>query len=174
MLICDCIQAIINNQTHTHTPMKYQLIYPNGKDKESVRNVEFCGYTVNAKNFLFNGSYRTGKLYAISEPFGNFSRCLAILWAENESDALDEAVNANLLDSLQVDEQDATEGQDSEGFPQDKDGIARLGNASEPFDISELTITEITAEQWQADWIFCVMLGQSIADPTEYTTADSF
>jgi len=79
----------------------------------------------------FNGEYNPHKigLFVISNEYGP----VAAVWASNEEDALDEAVNADLMQGfacegpIHFDEQEQTD--------VDEDGITvtRLGNAGEPF-----------------------------------------
>jgi hypothetical protein len=62
---------------------------------------------------------------------------VAVVFADCLQDALDEAVDAGKLDSFQVSETDLAD------YGPDQDGIARLGNASEPFDIQALDVVEL-------------------------------
>jgi hypothetical protein len=61
---------------------------------------------------------------------------VAVVFAGSLQDALDEAVDAGKLDSFQVSEGDLAD------YGPDEEGIARLGNASEPFDIQALDAVE--------------------------------
>ena len=74
--------------------------------------------------------YQVGysQLWLIGNEFGP----LAAVWASHESDALDAAVNANLLDSLLLEESDLDAYHESE--------YTRAGNASEPFESAHLWI----------------------------------
>lgn len=134
--------------------MKTQIIHPlpsSPADSKTVRLLSIGDFQVSDHALLFNGGpqdYRS-KLFAISAPLGNFGHTLAILWSEGEQTVLDDAVNANLLDNLQIEEKDATE------------ETARLGNASEPFDLTDVRIDEIKPAVWQADWQFCIALGRA-------------
>ena len=65
---------------------------------------------------------------------------VAVVFAESLQDALDEAVDGDKLDRFMIAEADyADYGIDTE---QD-DGVAYLGNASEPFDIESLECLEL-------------------------------
>ena len=54
---------------------------------------------------------------------------LAVVFAESLQDALDIAVDAGKLDGFQVSENDLAD------YGADEDGISRLGNAGEAFDV---------------------------------------
>lgn len=74
-------------------------------------------------------------------------------YAYTEQDALDEAVDAGKLDSLLISPEDLKDyqtGTDSEGNPE-YDGIAFLGNASEPFDQQNLEMFTIPARLFSID-----------------------
>lgn len=67
--------------------------------------------------------------------------------------ALDEAVDRGKLDSLLISETELPDyqtGTDSEGYPE-YDGIAYLGNASEPFDQEKLDLFTIPASLFRGD-----------------------
>lgn len=123
---------------------------PSSKSQEAFRTIQIGEHEV-AKDawLLFNGGpkdYR-GKLFALYT-VGNFGRCFAILWSADESTVLDDAVDENLMDHLQIAE------------PEADDDCARLGNASEPFDLDNVTIREIPASVWQTDWELVYALGR--------------
>ncbi len=128
--------------------MNIRIIRPSYQP-EPLRMITIAGHEVQDENLLFNGTPRD-KLFAIYTPFGNFCRCLGVLWSEGEHAVWDDAADAGLLDSEQVAEADA-----------DEDSI-RLGNASEPFNLCDAKAIEITKAQWQADWEFCLQLGRSL------------
>lgn len=94
-----------------------------------------AAYTRRGKALLrlngFNESMRWGsgtmKAYAIYNEFG----ILAIAIGGHESEALDNAVDNDCLDSCLVDE------------PEADDDHCRLGNAGEPFDLSYINIFEL-------------------------------
>ena len=75
-----------------------------------------------ANDVTFAGEYNPHgiKLFVISNEYGY----VAAVWASCEQDALDEAVDADLMQGFAIDEADADE------------DTARLGNAGEPFDLT--------------------------------------
>jgi hypothetical protein len=144
--------------------MKTQILHKSATLPESIRLLSIGNgasidgeHTVKDSAMLFNGGpkdYRD-KLFALYAPLGNYCHCIAILWSEGEHTVWDDACDAGLLDSLQISEDEANE--DS----------ARLGNASEPFDIDNCTCREIPASVWQADWQYCFNLGRAAAGEIE-------
>lgn len=62
---------------------------------------------------------------------------LCIVFAGNAQDAIDYAVDADKLDRYLVSEADLTD------YGDEEEGITRLGNAGEPFDIESLGIIEL-------------------------------
>lgn len=66
------------------------------------------------------------QLYVIGHEFG----AIAAVWASSESEALDEACDLNLLDSLMCEDQNPDNPDSNEFTP--------LGNASELFDLSHV------------------------------------
>ena len=62
---------------------------------------------------------------------------LAVVFAPCLQDALDEAADAGRLDRFQVREEDLPD------YGPEEEGIARLGNAGEPFDIEGLDFLEL-------------------------------
>ena len=73
------------------------------------------------------------RLWVIGHTYG----AVHAVFAAHEQDALDELANCGALDFCQVTDGDETE---------DSDGFARLGNAGEPFDLSELWMGEVVFE----------------------------
>lgn len=63
---------------------------------------------------------------------------ICIVFASNESDALDEACDNDKLDSLQVSQESF-----EKDYESDEDSISYLGNASEMFDLSFVTVTAL-------------------------------
>ncbi len=63
---------------------------------------------------------------------------LCIVFADSLQEALDEAVDGDKLDRYQVSEDDLARDDDA-----DENGITRLGNAGEPFDIETLGVIEL-------------------------------
>lgn len=79
----------------------------------------------------------------------------AIVFAENLQDALDEAVDSNLLDRYQIaptEMNDYACSAHEAGFNYEcsdcGSGIANLGNASEPFDIENCEVIEVPQSKW--------------------------
>lgn len=94
-----------------------------------AREIEIESERVLCNNVIFPGEFNPHnvRLWVIGNEFG----ALCAVWASHEQDAMDEAVDANLLDSLQIDSADY------EAMTQDeRDDCAHLGNASEPFDLT--------------------------------------
>lgn len=73
------------------------------------------------------------KAWIIGNEFG----WLCMVWASNEQEAFDEAVDANMLDSMLAENQDY-----------DDESLAALGNASELFD---LTYAWIHPVEWKPE-----------------------
>jgi len=75
-----------------------------------------------ANDVIFDGEFNPHnvRLWVISNEFGH----VAAVWARHKADALDTAVDADLMNSFAIDEADADE------------DTTRLGNASEPFDLA--------------------------------------
>ena len=82
-----------------------------------------------ANNPVFAWEYNPHRvrLWIIGHEFGAVAAC----WADCESDALDEAYDADLLACFAVDEADADE------------DAARLGNAGEPCDLTYAWLYEV-------------------------------
>ena len=66
---------------------------------------------------------------------------LAVVWADNLQDAIDIAVDNDKLDRYLIAEVDLAD------YGADGEGIAYLGNASEPFDIESLGYVEFSAPE---------------------------
>lgn len=82
-----------------------------------------------ANDVTFDGEYNPHNvgLWIVFNEFGP----VAGVWAQSEQDALDEAVDAGLMDGFAIDEADADE------------ETARLGNASEPFDLTSCHVARL-------------------------------
>ena len=78
---------------------------------------------------------------------------LAVIFASSLQDALDTAVDEGKLDGCQVSEDDLAD------YGPDEDGIARLGNASEPFDIEALDVVELPNPSFSFVALFNAMQG---------------
>jgi len=69
---------------------------------------------------------------------------VAVVFADSLQDALDEAVDGNKMDRYLVKDGTQDDGvNDLADYGPDEDGITRLGNASEPFDIETLGYFEL-------------------------------
>lgn len=90
---------------------------------------------------------------------------VAIAFASNAQDALDEMVDANLLDAFQIDDADMDDyvvdpcpthkladfDIDCKACQDQGETCSRLGNANEPFDIEALSLIEVPATRWTPD-----------------------
>jgi len=83
-------------------------------------------------------NYHNVRLWVIGNEFG----ALCAVWGSNEQDALDEACDAGMLAGLAIDE--PKEGEDEED-------VTRLGNASEPFDLTHCWMQTVRLEGAK-DW----------------------
>jgi hypothetical protein len=90
---------------------------------------------VNAEEFIPAGAYNPNNIRPFLLHDHGFLIC--IIFASSLQDALDAAVDAGKLDSFLVDENDLAD------YGPDEEGIARLGNASEPFDFQALDVVEL-------------------------------
>jgi hypothetical protein len=110
---------------------------------------------VGSKDFLANdvifpwetNPHKVHPFLVHSEGFGAM-----VVWASNLQDALDELVDQGMLDKFLVEEKDLAD------YGPEEEGIARLGNAGEPFDIQLLDAIELSAED------FPVRLAVELAD----------
>ena len=88
------------------------------------------------------------RFWVIGNEFGP----LCAVWADCEQDALDEAVDGNLLDSLQVDPAEFAQ------MPEDeRDGFAHLGNASEPFDLTSVWVQTVRLSPEKDCQLLCAL-----------------
>lgn len=110
----------------------------NGRPAE---NIELEPEKIFCNNVIFPHEFNPNhiRLFVIGHTFGP----VCAVWASHEGDALDEAVDLNLMDAFQVSEEDAT---DEDNPEEDAEGIARAGNASEPFDLSDAWIRPATVD----------------------------
>jgi hypothetical protein len=79
-----------------------------------------------ANDVILPGEYNPHnvKPWVIGHEFGP----IALVWASNVQDALDEAVDANLMESMRVPQKDY-----EAMTPEEQEELALLGNAGEPF-----------------------------------------
>ena len=96
--------------------------------------IEIDSDCVLANNVTFEGEYNPYKtrLWLIHNEYGY----IAAVWADNEQDALDTAVDNGLLDSCLLSEEDLKD------F--DEDDICYLGNAGEPFDLQYIGMESLS------------------------------
>lgn len=87
---------------------------------------------INADDYIPAGEYNPHKTCGWLLHDHGFT--LAVVFADNESDAIDAAVDADKLDRYLV--------ENEEDYP-DGEGLSYLGNASEPFDIESLGIVKL-------------------------------
>jgi hypothetical protein len=80
---------------------------------------------------------------------------LAIVFADCLQDALDVAVDEGKLDAFQISEGDMGD------YGPDEEGITRLGNASEAFDIEALDAIELPNPGFSFVALFAAMQGHS-------------
>jgi hypothetical protein len=122
--------------------------------------VEDCRMILPNENVLRDpiGDSSGPHLYLISGPMGNFSYNYAMLWEDNESDALDAAADLDLLEGLKMD--DASE----EG--------THLGNDGHLFDLTDVIVSRIPTKDWQQDLDYILAIGRSIENPDLGTWAD--
>lgn len=97
-------------------------------------------------------------LYLISGPIGNFSYSYAMLWEDNESDALDAAADLDLLEGLKMDDS--------------SDEGTHLGNDGHLFDLTNVIVSRIPAKDWQQDLDYVLAIGRSMENPNLGTWAD--
>lgn len=107
---------------------------------------------INGESMIPHGEFNPHNIH----PFilHNAGYVLGVVFAESLQDALDEAVDNNVLDRFQVTDKELAKyqtGVDSEGYPE-YEGIAHLGNASEPFDIEGLDVVEVPTSRWTLDY----------------------
>lgn len=155
--------------------MKHEIVFPlpstllREPSAKAIRFYSIGEHKAVDSSILFNGGPRDyrDKLFAIHAPLGNFSHCLGILWSEGEHTALDDACDENLLDSLAIPAEDYAKMSEAE-----QEDCSTLGNASEPFDLTNVSLVEIPAAVWQADWEFVHALGRCAGGENIKTAAD--
>ncbi len=108
---------------------------------------------VNADEFIPAGAFNPHHV----RPFllHDHGYAICIVFASTLQDALDIAVDAGKLDSFQVSEGDLAD------YGPDEEGIARLGNASEPFDVQALDAIELPNPAWSFVALFRAMRDRS-------------
>ena len=107
---------------------------------------------VNPDDFIPAGEYNPHKVRPWL--FHDHGFTVAVVFADSLQTALDTAVDAGKLDAFQVSESDLAE------YGPDEDGIARLGNAGEPFDVEALGVEELPTPSFSFAALFNAMRGQ--------------
>lgn len=95
---------------------------------------------INPDDFIAHGEYNPHNV----RPFllHNAGFVLAVVFADCLLDALNEAADNDVLDRFQVSEGELAD------YGEDEEGITRLGNASEPFDLGTLDAVELENPKW--------------------------
>lgn len=90
---------------------------------------------VNARDYVPAGGYSPNRV----RPFllHDHGYTLAVVFADCLQDAIDEAADAGKLDRYRVSEEDMKD------YGPEGEGLAFLGNASEPFDLEALGVLEL-------------------------------
>lgn len=104
--------------------------------QSTFREIKFSDAdVVNPNDFISAGEFNPHKVRPWLIHDHGFT--VAVVFSTCEQDALDEAVDAGKFDGFQIAEADLGD------YGPDGEGIAYLGNASEPFDIEGLDIIEL-------------------------------
>lgn len=90
---------------------------------------------VNKDDYIPAGEYNPHNVHPFLIHDHGFT--VAVVFVGSLQDALDEAADAGKLDSFQVSDDDLAD------YGPDEEGISRLGNASESFDIQALDAVEL-------------------------------
>jgi len=107
---------------------------------------------VNPTDFIARADYNPHKVRPFLIHDAGFT--VAVVFADNLQDALDIAVDAGKLDAFQISEADLSD------YGPEEDGITRLGNAGEPFDIQTLDAVELPTPQFSFVALFEAMRSQ--------------
>jgi hypothetical protein len=94
---------------------------------------------------------------------------VAAVWSSNEQDALDEAVDADLMDAYLLSDEDAAERTEGSGDDAEEN-FARLGNAGEPFDLDDVRMHKIAWKDLTQDLqgAFVAAAEEGFSDVDEY------
>jgi hypothetical protein len=114
------------------------------------RQIKFADSdVVNPDAFIPDGAYNPHQV----RPFliHDHGFVIAVIFADCLSDALDTAADAGKLDAFQVAESDLAD------YGPDEEGVARLGNAGEPFDIQGLDYLELPNPPFSFAALFAAM-----------------
>ncbi len=103
---------------------------------------------VNSDDYIPQGEFNPHNVrpWLIHNEYGT----LAIVYADNEQDALDEAVDADKLDSCLIPEEELVVNEHGEDVADHGDGevASRLGNAGEPFDLTYIGMVPLPNQQY--------------------------
>jgi hypothetical protein len=104
----------------------------------------------------------TVRCFAIHNEYG----CIAVVFACNEDQALDDAVDAGKLDSCQIPESEVTSNDDGD-FDDCGGNLTRLGNAGECFNMDGISMVEIPVPKFS---LAGLLLAAAVdAEPNEYS-----
>lgn len=107
---------------------------------------------VNPTDFIANGDFNPHRVRPWLLHDHGFT--VAVVFADCLQDALDEAADHDRLDRYLVEDKDLAE------YGENEDGISRLGNAGEPFDIESLGVEELPNPAFSFAALFNAMQGQ--------------
>jgi len=107
---------------------------------------------VNPDDFIASGQYNPHHVRPWLLHDHGFT--VAVVFADCLQDALDIAVDAGKLDAFKVSDDDLAD------YGENEDGISRLGNAGEPFDIEGLGVEELPTPPFSFVALFEAMKGQ--------------
>lgn len=113
--------------------MKYTLTLKNGVTVEIDPALILCN-DVTLPRSIECGVYNpyNVRLWCIGHTYG----AVCAVWASHEQDALDAAVDGNMMDCFLAENQDY-----------DDENLTPLGNASELFDLSDVWMQEVVLDQ---------------------------
>jgi hypothetical protein len=94
---------------------------------------------------------------------------IAAVWASNEQDALDEAVDSELMEGYRLSDEDAADRTKGSGDDAEED-FARLGNAGEPFDLNDVGMHKLAWKDLPQDLqgAFVAAAEEGFSDVDEY------
>lgn len=110
---------------------------------------------VNPDDFIAKGQYNPHRVRPWLLHDHGFP--VAVVFADCLQDALDAAVDGGKLDAFQVNDDDLAD------YGPDEDGISRLGNAGEAFDIEALGVEELPIPPFSFVALFNALQGQKTA-----------
>ena len=98
--------------------------------------------------------------WVIGHTFG----AMCMIWARCEQDALDGAVDAGMMDSCLLEDSDIETDDDGEEID-----VCRLGNASEPFCLSDVWMGQVDLSALTSEFGFELGLAQGACQGTLYS-----